>query len=513
MLLVFFRASRAWCNSMQQRLNTFFNTHPVKTIRALEILFPMISLLLITLPFWGALLFPNILAVGIIAFDMYWLYKSLNLALCSYIATQKIKKAEKENWLEKAEKHEHYKDMHHVIVIPTYKESIEKLQVCIDSIAAQTFPTKRIHVFVAMEEREEEAPQKAELLRKAYKGVFGTLDFTFHVDREGEVKGKSSNEAFAGYEAERILVKEKKLDMDYMTISSVDADSIFDHQHFAYISDSFLSSKTPHLSFWQSANVTYNNFWQIPSFTRVIAFFGSLWRASLLVQGLRLVPNSTYTLSFKLLKEIGYWDTDVIPEDYRTFFKAFFAKEGKVSVIPVFLKTSMDAPQSPTYFSSLMNKYNQERRWSWGISDDAVYIKWWLTVKNMPFLKKTYLVGTVLFDHILWPVNWFIITVSANVIVLINPIFYRTSLGYNLPHLSGFILTLCLFSLFVMIYVDFDLRSKRYSDAPKFRQFMFPLEFVLMPVAGFFLSTLPALISHLQLIRGKRLEYKVTEKV
>ncbi len=176
------------------------------------------------------------------------------------------------------------------------------------------------------------------------------------------------------------------------------------------------------------------------------------------------------------------------------------------------MKTSMDSPKSSTYFRSLLNKYHQERRWSWGISDDAIYIKWWLIVKEAPFFKKTYLIWNVLLDHILWPVNWYIITISANLIVLLNPVFTRTSLGYSLPRMSGFILTLCLFALVVLIYVDFDMRSKKYAGTSKFRQFIFPLEFVLMPISGFFLSSLPALISHLQLILGKRLEYRVTEK-
>jgi hypothetical protein len=230
------------------------------------------------------------------------------------------------------------------------------------------------------------------------------------------------------------------------------------------------------------------------------------------VQGIRLIPNSTYSLSFRLLKSIDFWDTDVIPEDYRVFFKAFFQTKGQVSVEPLFLKTSMDAPLSKNYFGSLINKYHQERRWSWGISDDAVYMKWYLTVKDVPFIKKTYLVFNVVLDHILWPVNWYLITISANVIVLLNPVFYRTTLGYNLPRLSGFILTLCLFSLFLLIFIDYTLQPAHSVKGRKARQFLFPLEFIFMPVAGFLLSSFPALVSHLQLIRGKRLEYKVTEK-
>lgn len=497
---------------MNDLINVVFTRYPRKSIRILEIIPPLTSLFLISMPFWGAIFFPVQLTYFIIFFDVYWLYKSLNLAICSFISLKKIQKSETTDWLAKAKVFPGFSKMSHLVIIPTYKETIEKIKETIDSFKEQTFPLERIYIFVAFEAREKDAKEKSKILLKDYGGVFGGIDFSFHPDLPNEVKGKSSNQAFAAREADRILVEKKKVDVNYLTVSSVDADCIFDKSFFSCLSYKFLTSKDPHFKFWQSANVNYNNFWQVPAFIRVIAFFGSLWRASLLVQGLRLIPNSTYTLSFKLLKEIGYWDTDVVPEDYRIYFKAFFATEGKVNVDPIFLKTSMDAPKSQTYLRSLMNKYHQERRWAWGISDDAVYLKWWLTVKNAPFLKKTFLVGNVLMDHILWPVNWYIITISANLIVILNPIFSRTSLGYNLPRLSGFILTLCLFALFVLIYVDFEMRSKKYSHSSKFRQFIFPLEFVLMPIAGFFLSSLPALISHVQLIIGKRLEYKVTEK-
>jgi len=497
---------------MYKLSNRLFDRYPRKSIRALEIIPPLISLFLISLPFWGSLFFPVLLAYFIIFFDMYWLYKSFNLAVASFIAAKKIKKAEEEDWLAKVKDLPNFSKMNHVVIIPTYQESVAKIKETIESFVSQSFPVDRIHIFIAFEKREKEARNKAKILSVAFNEVFGGIYFTFHPDKKDEVKGKSSNQAYAAQYANKVLIKEKGIDIDYLTVSSVDADCIFDRQFFSYLSYKFLKSNNRHFEFWQSANVNYNNFWQVPSSIRVIAFFGSLWRASLLVQGLRLIPNSTYSLSFKLLKSIGYWDTDVIPEDYRIFFKAFFKTGGKVNVIPIFLKTSMDAPKSQTYFKSLMNKYHQERRWSWGISDDAVYLRWWLTVKEAPFWKKTYLVGNVVMDHILWPVNWYIITISANLIVFLNPVFSRTSLGYSLPRLSGFILTLCLSALLILMYVDFIMRSKKEAKTTKIRQLMFPLEFISMPIAGFFLSSLPALISHMQLIIGKRLEYKVTDK-
>jgi hypothetical protein len=494
-------------------LNKFFARYPRKSLRLLEIIPPIIALFLISLPFWGAVFFPVILAYFIIFFDIWWLYKSLNLAICSFLASRKIKESENTNWLALASKKDYFEKVHNIIIIPTYRESINKLSDTLNSLKSQTLPLSKLHIFLAFEERESDGKEKAGKIAEIYKNIFGTLESTFHPETPGEAKGKASNQAYAGKIAYKNLVEESKFDPSFMTITSADADSIFDEQYFACLTYKFLKHEDRDISFFQSANVYYNNFWKVPAGTRVIAFFGSLIRTSLLVQHLRLIPNSTYTLSLKLLHDVDFWDTDVIPEDYRIFFKAFFAKQGKIVVEPIFLKTSMDCPQSLTYFGSLMNKYNQERRWSWGISDDAVFVKWWLTVKDVPFLRKTYLVSNVMLDHILWPVNWFLVTVAANLVVFLNPAFSRTSLGYTLPHLSGFILTVCLFALFIMIYVDFDLRSNKYAPPPKMKQFMFPLEFMLMPIAGLFLSTIPALISHIQLIIGKRLEYKVTEKI
>lgn len=489
-----------------------FTRYPRKSLRALEIIPPLLSVFLITMPFWGAIFFPLQLAYFILFFDVYWLYKSLSLAYSALVASKQIKKSEKMDWLAKASEQSNFKKVGHIVIIPTYQEAITKIRETIQSIADQTFDPKRIYIYVAFEARETEAKEKSEKLSEEFKNIFGGFYSAFHPDNPEEVKGKSSNQAYAARYANKILIEEQKMDENFLTISSVDADAIFDRQFFACLSYKFLTVENPHLAFYQSANVSYNNFWQVPSFIRIIAFFGSLSRIALLVQRSKLIINSVYSLSFKLLKEIDYWDTDVIPEDYRIFFKAFFRSAGKVTVEPIFLKTSMDSPKSATYFKSLMNKYNQERRWSWGISDDAIYIRWWLLARDIPFFKKTYLLWNVLLDHILWPVNWYIVTISANLIVFLNPVFTRTSLGYSLPRMSGFILTLCLLALFVLIYVDFDMRSYRPREVSRFRQFIFPLEFVLMPISGFFLSSLPALISHIQLIIGKRLEYRVTDK-
>ncbi|GIW61342.1 MAG: hypothetical protein KatS3mg089_0194 [Patescibacteria group bacterium] len=496
---------------MTSFFNKLFYRYPIKTRRFLELLPGLASWTAILSPIWGSLLAPTLLAYFILFFDIYWFYKSYSLVINAYRAQKRIKKAEKENWLEKAKKLEHFDKINHVLVIPNYRENIEKMRMTLENLTRQTLPLKKIHIVLAMEQREKDAKQKANTLIKEFKGKFGSIFATYHPDQEGEIKGKSSNQAYGGKIAyERLFVK-GNLDIDYATVSSVDVDSMFDKQFFAYLSYKFLSDPNRYYKFWQSATVFYNNIWKVPAPIRILSFFGSLWRISLLVQGDRLITQSTYSLSFKMLRDIGFWDTDVIPEDYRIFFKAFFKLKGQVWVEPIFLKTSMDAAYAGGYWKSLKNKYNQERRWSWGVSDDPLFVKWWLTVPNVPFVRKTVMLYHVLLDHFLWPVNWFIITIAANIMPFVNPAFSRSSLGYSLPHLAGIILTSCVVALLIMLFIDYKNRPEN-VNLPLRRKIFFPFEFILLPIVGFFLSALPALISHTQLMLGKRMEYKVTEK-
>ncbi|MEK7120880.1 MAG: glycosyltransferase family 2 protein, partial [Patescibacteria group bacterium] len=345
-----------------------------------------------------------------------------------------------------------------------------------------------------------------------FKDVFGGIYATYHPDIFGEVKGKSSNEAYAGRQIYTKIIDEKITDINFATVTSADADASFDKQFLSYLTNSFLTDKKPYNKFWQSAVVYHSNFWSVPAPTRVISFFGSLWRTGLLVQGDRLISCSIYSLSYNLLKRIDFWDTDVIPEDFRIFFKAFYKTRGQVWVEPVFLRTSMDSALSDTYVKSLKSRFHQERRWSYGASDDPLFIKWWLTVPGVPFLRKTKMLYHVLLEHALWPANWFAITISANIITLINPTFSRTTLGYNLPVIARIILTSTIVALAIMVVIDYRNRPKHLSRS-KLREFLFPLEFILMPIAGFFLNSLPALISHTQLMLGRKMEYKVTEKL
>jgi len=485
-----------------------------KVLRFLEIMPGFTSWSLIIFPIWGSFLMPTVVAYYIIAFDVYWLYRSMWTAVFSLLGYYRLKAAQQFDWLAEAKSFLDWNRIHHIVVIPTYKEPLHILRRTLNGLKKQTFPRKSLTVILSFEKREGKAAKEKSLkLKEEFKGIFGNLLITFHPDLPGEIKGKSSNTAWAAKIAKKKVVDEQGINIDYVTITSNDADAILHFQYYAYLTFSFLDNPQRYTKIWQSAIQFYNNIWKLPAITRAYNRVSSVVQTGILLRKDRLMNFSTYTMSLKLIDEIGYWDTDVIPEDYRMFFKAFYATKGKVEVEPIFLPAYCDAAESTSSWKTIVNQYEQIKRWAWGVSDDSYIIYKWLTVPKMPFWEKSIRAMYVIKDHVLWPVNWFIITLGANIPPLLNKEFNRTIIGKTLPQVSSGILTLALVALLVIIFIDWQQKPKAPKEIGWLKRFFSPFEFILLPIAGFLFTALPGLSAHTRLMLGRYLEYRVTEKV
>lgn len=485
----------------------------VRFHRFLEIIPGLFSWSLILFPIWGSFIIPTIVAYYIIAFDIYWLYRSASTAFLGLLSHFRIKAAQQYDWMKDVKGFGDWRKLHHIVIIPNYKEPLHILRQTLNAIKNQSFPAKKISVVLAFEEREgKPAKQRAKQLNKEYKKCFANLLLTFHPDLANEVKGKSSNTAWAAKQAKEKIVGNKKLDPNFITISSEDADARFHKDYFACLSYKFLDAPNRYLLIFQPAILYYNNIWQAPAPVRVFSTSASIVQIGLLNRKDRLINFSTYSTSYMLADKIGMWDTDVIPEDYRFFFKAYFATQGKVEVEPIFLPVFAHAPVSTSFWKSMKNQYEQVKRWAWGVSDDPYIIKKWLTIPGIPFWDKTLRVLKVIEDHFLWPVNWFAITLGAALPPLLNKEFSRTIIGKRLPQTSSAILTLAVLFLLIIIFVDWQQRPKDATVTLR-KKVLGLFEFILLPVVGFFFSALPGLDAHTRLMLGRYIEYKVTEKV
>lgn len=496
-------------------LRRYFQRHPIRTQRALEILPGLFSWSLILFPVWGSFIIPDVVAYYVIGFSVYWLYRSLNVAFLSIVAHFKIKASSRFDWVADLKKNlpKRWNKIQHIIVIPTYKEPISTLQKTLQALSQQSYPIKNLHVMVSFEDREGPAArEKATQLKREFAKTFGHLWTTFHPDIAGEVKGKSANTSWGAQSAKKLLVDQGKTPITDVTITSEDADARFHHHYFANLTYEFLTVDKPYNKIWQGGIAFYNNIWEVPSPVRVLASVFSVTQMYILMRRDRLINFSTYSTSLKHVDEIGYWDTDVIPEDYRLFFKSYFAKKGDFEVNPLFLPVFADAAQSHGFWNTMRNQYEQLKRWAWGVSDDAYVIRQFV-LSDAPFWDKFVRVYNVVEEHFLWPVNWFALTVSAIMPPLLNEQFSRTILGKTLPQVTSTLLTLALVSLAVIMLLDAINRPPRPKKRRLLSYIFQPLEFILLPVIGFFFSALPGIDAHTRLMLGKYIEYKVTEKV
>jgi hypothetical protein len=481
--------------------------------RTFEIIPALLSWALLTSPFWASFIAPVAVAYFIIFFDIYFFYRAALLGVNALRGYFKIQKTANIGWLEKLQRENlPWQKVRHVVFIPTYKEPPEILERTFNFLAESEFPTKQIDICLATEKREEGVLAKADRLKKQFGAKFGHFWITHHELKDGEVAGKSSNLAFAGREVKK-LIEGENYEKDFITATSCDADVCLHPKYFSTLTYKLLASKNPYNKFWQAAILFYNNIWRVPMLVRVIHTIYSInGIAQLMMPGANF-NYSTYSTSWRLLEKSDFWDVDVIPEDWHLFFKAFFAHRGNVELEPIYLPLYADAVEGISYWESLKAQYLQNRRWAWGVTDIAYALT--AFIKNR---KKVSLVDfTTRFiraaeQHVLWPVNWWILTLGASLPPLLNPAFRYTTLGFNLPRISSFILSLCAVFFILVIIVDFLMKPPR---PEYFKNRFLPLlviQYFLLPVASFFFAALPGMDAHTRLLFGKRLEYRPTAK-
>ncbi|GIW64110.1 MAG: hypothetical protein KatS3mg092_0043 [Patescibacteria group bacterium] len=473
---------------------------------------PFFAWVLITLPLWLSPFHPAIVSYFILFFDLYFFYKSIITAYHAVLSYKEILFHSKINYQKKLLKLKESSKINHFIIIPNYKEPLYKLESTIDSFIKNDYPYKKIYLVLAFEKRELEAEKKYQYLFNKYKNSFSRIFATYHPDLPNEEPGKASNQTYAAKIIDQ-YVEKNNLKREKTLITICDADSHLPKNYFSYLTFTFLKDKQRLFHFYWAPVLLYNNFWQLPIFVRIQATLSSILRLSFLSQKENLIQISTYSTNLWLLKQINFWDVDIIPEDWHIFFQAFFKFGEKIKTIPLFTIVNGDAVYSGNILKTFINRYEQEKRWAWGVSDVGYVLKnffntpninYWAKIKKILFLAET---------HLLWPVSFFILTISASIPPLINPVFKKTVLGFLLPKLSALILTLSSSMLILYIYLDIKIRSKINVKTNLYNLPMLLIQWYFLPIVSFFFSSLPALDAHTKILLGKKIKYKVTEKI
>lgn len=474
----------------------------------------------ITFPIWGSFLVPRLVAYFVIAFLLYWLYQSFKSAIFAIIGYFRILSSKKTNWAQLYHQNLQkdwlkIKDINHVIIISSYKEPVEVIEMAVGSLANQIdIDLTKLNVVIAQEQRAgtENNQRTISYFSQKYKSIFGSLTFTEHPkDTAGETAGKHSNEAFAAKYFKKKFIDNLKFDIGHLTLTSCDVDTIFHPKYFSALTYNFASNKERYFRFWQSPIFWHHNINSVPGPIRIIGTLGNVIHIANIQEPDGIFFNySCYSSSYKLIDQAGYWDPDVIPEDWHIFLQSFFASGGKATVEPIFLPTIVDAPDGKNYFDALKNRYNQCVRHAWGAIDIPYAINQARIHTEIPLTTRVLRIFKLIQTHFIWSSNWFILTLGTSLPVILNPHFFQTTIGFNLPRISNIILTICLIPLFTLIILDWKLRPVEQKGFWNFLKNL--LQWPFMPIATLTMSVLPGLHSHTRLMMGKRLDYKTTQK-
>lgn len=464
---------------------------------------------------------PVWVAVFVIVFDVYWIYRTFFITSYSLVAYRKIKNGKKTNWWEKCQDTKApdsgwtHKDILHIILLPTANEPAEIIEPAIQAVAESNFPNDQIIILLAAEEREpeEQRLKKINYLKNKFSGVFRNFLVTTHKVAPGELKCKASNATFAAKFLMKYLA-EKNIDYKKVILSNFDCDSVAHPQYFAALTYEYLKDPKRLQRSYQPLPMYHNNLWDTNAFVRVIVTSSSFWH---MFQSTRreMVTFSSHSEPFDTLVKVNFWPVNMISEDSIIYWKCFSYFHGDYEVKPIYLPISLDAVLAPTYWRTIKNQYKQKRRWAYGVENFPVIMRALWPDKKISFLKKIKVAFEMLEGHHSWATASFILAFLGWLpLILGSNEFNESVLAHNLPFVTRYLMTLAMGGLIVSMFLSFVLLPPRPKKHSRKKYIYMFLQWILVPVIAPVLGALPAVDSQTRILVKKYFgEFWVTEKM
>jgi len=459
----------------------------------------------------------------IIAFDLYWLLKTIFFTLHINHSYRRMRENLKVSWLQKLKElpASNYKilagsweNIYQLIILPAYREPHEVLRASVASLKTSSFPQKNMIVVLGIEERGGEEDLKiAQKIVEEYHSEFLKLLVARHpADLAGEIPGKGSNAVFAARTAQKI-VDELKIPYEHVIISSLDSDTQVYPEYFSLVTYRYLTEPDPLHASYQPIPVYHNNIWDAPALSRVVATSDTFWQMIQQSRPERLITFSSHSMPFKSLVEMGFWQKDIVSEDSRIFWQAFLHYNGGWRVVPLYYPVSMDANLAPTFWQTAKNIYRQHRRWVWGVENTPYLLYGFIKNRSIPLPKKLFYA----LDQI--EGFWSLSTNSLIILALgwLPPLiggkeFATTVLAYSLPRVTQILMTAAMVGLGFMAVCSLYLLPTRPRKKPYFWKSWLLLEWLLIPITGTIFGAIPGLEAQTRLMLGKKLDFWRTPK-
>lgn len=515
--------------------------------RFLEIIPGFTSWMVLILPFILAPIFPSAVAYFILAFNLYWFGKALNLTRHLMAGYFRMKRNMKIDWYDSCKKvstqpekylkellsryersknrfdhydfeeidnlKEHfgliknYKDVLHVVFITNYMEDIEITGPTYQAVLDSNYDSKKI-ITVACGEgsRDGEGFKKVSAqLKEKYDGKFRDMLFFAHEDQPGEVKGKGSNLYSAGQKFMEYYKKNlSDIGPENILITNLDADHIVNQDYFARLTYKFIIDPNRENKTYQPVAALFNNIWDAPASSRIAAVASSLWQVIESMRPYRIRTFAAHSQNLKTLIATDFWSNQTVVEDGHQYWRTYFTFNGNIQMIPLLIPIYQDCVLAENLYQTTINQYKQRRRWAWGISDFPFVVKNFIKHPEIPFFEKFIQTFRLFGGHTSWASASFLIA-FAWVPLALNTDFQNTVLAHNVTIYTVTMARLAWVGIVANVWLFFFLLPPRPSHHKRTRYISFLLQWILSPVVALLLSALPALESQTRLMLGQSL--------
>ncbi len=403
----------------------------------------------------------------------------------------------------------------HVVMLPTANEPADVIEPAIQAIADCNFPNQQIIILLATEERESEQQrlEKVNYLKNKFHGTFRDFLVTTHEVADGEMKCKASN---ATYAAKKLMIylDERNIPYDRVIFSNFDCDSVCHPQYFAALTYAYITDPKRLQRSYQPLPMYHNNLWDTNAFVRVIVTSSSFWH---MYQSTRLemVTFSSHSEPFDTLVKVNFWPVNMISEDSIIYWKCFAYYHGDYQVKPIYLPISLDAVLASTYWKTIKNQYKQKRRWAYGVENFPIIMRAIWPDKKIKLRKKLGVAFEMLEGHHSWATSALILALLGWLPLLIGgPAFNESVLAHNLPFVTRYLMMLAMGGLIASMFLSFMLLPPRPAKYSRKRYIYMFLQWFLTPIIAPTLGALPAIDSQTRILIKKYFgEFWVTEKI
>lgn len=395
----------------------------------------------------------------------------------------------------------------HAVIIPTHNEAKEITRATIQAVANNNYDSKKIMFVLSYEERGgAEVEQSSKELAKEFKDTFKEFWAVKHPkDIPGEAKAKAGNATFAARKV-TAYAKKHKIDPANIIVTTLDADNRPASTYLAYLTFIYCVSQDRVKKSYQPMAMFFNNIWDAPAITRVIATNNSFWLLMEAMRPQRLRNFSSHAQSLQALIDTDYWNVKSIVEDGHQYWRTYFRYDGNHTVVPLYVAIYQDAVLAGTLWQTMREQFTQLRRWAWGVSDTPYVIVKMYRDRQIAWGKKAVQLFRQIEGYFSWATAPIILAFASFAPIFINPSASDSIVAQQLPLIVSRVNTVALIGLVGPVVATMMALPPRPPHVKITRRIGMVLQWVLIPVALICFGSVAALNAQTRLMFGKYLE-------